>query len=162
MSRDVVLPEELDSKDHITIKFKDQEKEIKLQINNINNRINDLKNHLLDLIAANNHLKLLIKSESDMKKITSYYAAIKNNTELIIDLFKTEAVFENIKAVYFKEVTNVLSSRFRIVAIDIVKIEKKIGDLDNSFYENFNETLKAIEKSKSTLPSQDVNGHYEL
>lgn len=156
----------MDNKELITNKFSEQEKDIKIQINNLENRINQIRSFCLDLEASNKHFKQMIHVESDVNKKSRYYNFISKNIEVLNDFMKTEASFENIKATYYKEVTDVLTNRFRMIAIDIAKIENKVDDFTNmGFFENLNKLLLTNKEqigNKADVIQNNSNNDYDL
>ncbi len=125
------------TKDEIVQSFTDQEDNLNKQISVIETKILSVQRHILTLEQANQVIEKLAQSEKDPTQKFKYYSAIRNNVELLARLYEVVKEFENVKFKYFKEVDDVIYNKYRLIAVEIRRLEEKIDSGNFSFLEFF-------------------------
>ena len=105
-----------------------RQKDLDAQISHIARFVDDLISHKISIENANRHLEQMAMAEKDSAKKNKYYYAIRENIELLTKIFNSISDLENIKYRYNKEIDDVIANKIKIIAIDIRRIDDKIGD----------------------------------
>lgn len=150
----------MDSKHEILTEFTSQKNLLEIQIEELNSKILSLQKHIIALERANSVLEQLAVSEKDSSQKSRYYGAIRNNTELLARLYAVIKEFEDVKFKYYKEIDDVLYNKFKLVAIEIRKLEDKIGDEYN--FMNFFEKLGDVLSKNKTGIESETQPEYRL
>lgn len=158
---------ETDSKIEIKTEFKERKTELQNQIDHLNSLITDLKSHKISLETANRTIEQLASQESDPVKRAKYYSAIRANIELLTKVFGAISELENIKHRYHKEIDDVMISKFKIIDIDMRKIEeglKNSGENLAEFFEKLGSTMSNLNTKQATSikTSLDKDPEYKL
>jgi len=161
------MPEErLASKGEILQDFSVQKNSLEQQIDLLNQRILSLQVHILSLEQTNNVLEQMAVSEKDTTQRSRLYGAIRNNIELLAKLYSVVKEFEDVRFRYHKEIDDVLFNKYKLVAVEIRRIEDKIAESSSGdligFFEKLATTLSSSEKREQIKKSLDDKPEYQL
>jgi len=154
------------SKSEIIQDFAAQKNSLEQQIDLLNQRILSLQNHILTLEQTNRTLEQLARSEKDAQQKARLFGAIRVNIELLAKLYSVVKEFEDVRFRYYKEVDDVLYTKFRLIAVEIRRIEEKVGETSSGdilrFFENLSTILSNPEKRSQMKVDLEENPEYKL
>lgn len=154
------------SKSEIIQDFAAQKNSLEQQIDLLNQRILSLQNHILTLEQTNRTLEQLARSEKDAQQKARLFGAIRVNIELLAKLYSVVKEFEDVRFRYYKEVDDVLYNKFRLIAVEIRRIEEKVGETSSGdilrFFENLSTILSNPEKRSQMKVDLEENPEYKL
>ena len=154
------------NKTEILSDFADQGNLLKQQIDILNQRILALQGHIVTLEQTNNVLEQMAKTEKDVTQRSRLYGAIRNNIELLAKLYSVIKEFEDVRFRYYKEIDDVLFNKYKLVAVDIRRLEEKINDLNSGdlvgFFEKLSSVLSNTEKRERAISDLDDKPEYRL
>lgn len=140
---------EINSKEEINREIADRKKELEQQINHLENFVIDLQSHKLSLENANRQLEQLAINENDPAKRAKYFVAIRTNIELLTKIFDSISELESIKQRYYKEINSITIGKFKLVDVDIRKIDEGLkngGENLSEFFEKLTNTMSGLGK----------------
>ncbi len=151
-----MLESEQFDKQEISSKFEDQRSQLDAQITQLGSRILSLQKHIISLEHANSVLDQLAKNEKDGTKIKQYYGAMKQNIELLAKLYEVIKEYEGIKFKYYKEIDDIMISKYRMISVDIKKLEERLNGADDvfGFFERLTEALKNSGSKRELVKSE--------
>ncbi len=141
---------ETDSKTEIRTEFSERKKQLEQQIDHLDNLIIDLKSHKISLENANRQLEQLASQETDAVKKAKYFAAIRTNIELLTKIFNSMSEIESIKHRYHKEINDITIGKFRLLDVDIRKIDEGLkngGENLSEFFEKLGNAMSSTGKA---------------
>ena len=143
-------------KQEISSKFEGQQTQLEAQITQLGTRVLALQKYIISLDQANNVLEQLAQNEKDAAKKKSYYAAVKQNIELLAKLFEVIKEYEGVKFKYYKEIDDMLISKYKMISVDIKRLEEKLNGSDDAFtfFEKFVEALKNSGSKKEEVKKE--------
>ncbi|HQM07631.1 MAG TPA: hypothetical protein PLR97_07535 [Bacilli bacterium] len=158
---------EIDSKTEIKTEFSERKKQLEQQIDHLDNFITDLKSHKISLENANRQLEQLAAQETDAVKKAKYFAAIRTNIELLTKIFNSMSELESIKHRYHKEINDITIGKFRLLDVDIRKIDEGLkngGENLSEFFEKLGNAMSGVGKAQaSTIKTNlDKDPEYKL
>lgn len=161
------MPEEkLASKGEILQDFSIQKDTLEQQIDLLNQRVMSLQNHILTLEQTNRTLEQMAQAEKDATQRSRLFGAIRNNIELLAKLYSVVKEFEDTRFKYYKEVDDVLFNKYKLVAVDIRRIEEKIGEAGSTdllgFFEKLSTVLTDPEKRSQAKADLEDKPEYKL
>lgn len=119
------MSEENNSYDHIRKVFHEHTDKLSRQITHIEIKQQQLSNYIVTLEAANSQLDRMIRQEQDGQKRAKYYHAQKSNLELLNDVFMTYAKYEDIKAKYYKDTSDLMFKEQHLIEVQIRSLDDK-------------------------------------
>jgi len=146
-------------KQEISSKIEDQKSQLETQITQLGTRILNLQKYIITLEHANNVIEQLANNEKDGAKIKSYYAAVKQNIELLAKIFEVIKEYEGVKFKYYKEIDDIIISKYKMISIDIKKLEEKLNGSDDvfGFFERLTDALKNSGAKREQVTSELQN-----
>lgn len=154
------------NKGEILQDFAGQQTSLEQQIDVLNRRILSLQSHILSLEQTNNVLEQMAQSEKDVTQRSRLYGAIRNNIELLTKVYGVIKEFEDVRFRYHKEIDDVLFNKYKLVAVDIRRIEEKLNDTSSGdligFFEKLSSTMSSTEKREQIKSSLDDKPEYRL
>ncbi|HQF37201.1 MAG TPA: hypothetical protein PLL26_06225 [Candidatus Dojkabacteria bacterium] len=154
------------TKENIANDFTLQKQLLERQIDSLNQKILAVQSHVLTLEQANRVLEQMAQSERDGIQKSKYYGAIRNNIELLTKLYSVIKEFEDVKFRYHKEIDDVLNNKFRLIAVEIRRIDEKIGEATSfnliEFFEKLSNTFSNSEKRDQIKAVLGENPEYQL
>jgi DNA repair ATPase RecN len=158
---------EIDSKAEIKIEFSERKKQLEQQIDHLDNLITDLKSHKISLENANRQLEQLASQETDAVKKAKYFAAIRTNIELLTKIFNSMSELESIKHRYHKEINDITIGKFRLLDVDIRKIDEGLrngGENLSEFFEKLGNAMSGLSKAQANTikTNLDKDPEYKL
>jgi translation initiation factor 2B subunit (eIF-2B alpha/beta/delta family) len=158
---------EIDSKTEIKTEFSERKKQLEQQIDHLDNFITDLKSHKISLENANRQLEQLAVQETDAVKKAKYFAAIRTNIEILTKIFNSMSELESIKHRYHKEINDITIGKFRLLDVDIRKIDEGLkngGENLSEFFEKLGNAMSGVGKAQaSTIKTNlDKDPEYKL
>lgn len=141
-----------------------RENTLSKEIQHLQVLIDDLIGYKLSIENANITIQQLIRNETSADKKTKLNYYISKNVELLTRIFSTIAEFENIKYRYHKEVDDVILNKFKLLAVDIRKIEEKMHDPEDGIFAFFEGIKNATSGKKMTEINDAIkdNKEYQL
>jgi len=154
------------TKDNIASDFTSQKQLLEKQIDSLNQKILAVQSHVVTLEQANRVLEQMTQSERDGVQRAKYYGAIKNNIELLAKLYSVIKEFEDVKFRYHKEIDEVLNNKFRLIAVEIRRIDERIGEAASfnlvEFFEKLSSTFSNSEKREQIKEVLSSSPEYQL
>jgi len=157
---------EIDNRTEIKAEFLQRKNQLEQQIDHLDNFITDLTSHKISLENANRHIEHLITLEKDQIKKSKYFHAIRNNIELLTKVFNSISEIESIKHRYYKEINEITISKFKLIDVDIRRINEKIRDGGQEnlsvFFEKLKDTLSGSKISNKEESNLNKDPEYKL
>ncbi len=154
------------TKKEILQDFSIQKTTLENQIDLLNQRILALQNHILTLEQTNRTLEHMAQAEKDASQRSRFFAAIRGNIELLTKLYSVVKDFEDVRFKYFKEVDDVLFNKHKLVAVEIRRIDEKIGEAASTdligFFEKLSTVLTSSEKRAQISADLEDKIEYKL
>jgi len=151
---------EIDSKIEIKSEFAQRKIQLEQQIDRIDNFITDLKSHKISLENANRQLEQIVSQETDTVKKVKYYTAVRSNIELLVKIFSSISELESVKHRYHKEINDITIGKFKLVDVDIRKLDERLnsgGENLSEFFEKLGNAMSGLGK----LPANTIKTNLE-
>ncbi len=137
------------------------------QIDHLDKFITDLISHKISLENANRQIEQIATAETDPAKKGRYYNMLRMNIELLTKIFNSISELESIKHRYHKEIDDVLGNKFKLIAVEIRKIEDRLKDGDTQlvdFFEKLGNAMSNLGKPGGTQikTNLDSDPNYKL
>lgn len=155
----------VNDKTEISKDFSKQSTILEQQIDVLNQKILQLQGHILTIETANSTMEQMARIEKDATKKSKIFAAMRYNLELLVKMYSTIKEYEDVKFRYHKEIDDMLHNKYKLIAIDIRRIEKGL-DGPNSGIAHLYERLTDLMSDQGKLRKieQDLadNPEYRL
>ena len=120
---------DLSVKDKVEKEFAEQIDRILRQIEVVNNKQTEITVQINTIKSAVDFLRQVVNSEEDPKKKRRYYELIASNIEILVKLYTVWKEFEDVKCRYYRDCSDLIARKNRIVNIELEKLQK---DMDTS------------------------------
>lgn len=158
---------ELIPSSEIQSEYVERRRSLESQIDHLDNLIRDLLSHKIALENANRQIEKLTHVEQDSNKKRKLFELLRENIELLTKVFNAISELESIKYRYHKEIDDVITDKFKLIAIDIRKIDERMKDGNGDltvFFEKLGNVMSNLDRKETISIQQklDDNPEYKL
>jgi len=126
-----------------------------VDINDIDQRISELKTHIEFINNSISKINKLIQTENDPAKRIQYRNAIVNNLRIVCELNDACQKYMSIKLGYRKEQSSITLSKLKLVNVDIPRLKLNSKSSLSDDMSNLIQQLSKLNNSQQTIELQD-------
>jgi len=145
---------------NITSEFDLHQKTVEECIEHIKIRQMELQSMITIIQAANGNLETLLMKEKDPKEKGKLYNIVRNNTEVLTQLYTTVAQFETVKHKYVQDIGRIIKDKNHMVHIELRSLDEKFATLTQndavSLILNLKELLKGTDRIDNQIKQTNI------